>query len=101
MTTRSSVERPLAHNLRQTLPLPGKPSIAVLAFTNMSSDPDQEFFSDGIASDLITELSRTRWLFVIARNSSFSYKGRAIDIRQIARELGVRYSPGRQRAAEW
>ena len=71
--------------------LPYKPSIAVLAFTNMSSDPDQEFFSDGIASDLITELSHTRWLFVIARNSSFSYKGRAIDIRQIARELGVRY----------
>ena len=71
--------------------LPQKPSIAVLAFTNMSSDPDQEFFSDGIASDLITELSHTRWLFVIARNSSFSYKSRAIDIRQIARELGVRY----------
>ena len=71
--------------------LSGKPSIAVLAFTNMSDDRDQEFFSDGIADDIITELSRSRSLFVIARNSSFTYKGRAVDIKQVARELGVRY----------
>ena len=60
---------------RRALPLPGKPSIAVLAFTNMSGDPEQEYFSDGIADDIITELSRSRSLFVIARNSSFAYKG--------------------------
>ena len=75
----------------EALPHPDKPSIAVLAFDNMSGDPDQEFFSDGVADDIITELSRSRSLFVIARNSSFSYKGRPIDVRQIARELGVRY----------
>jgi adenylate cyclase len=69
----------------------GKPSIAVLSFTNMSADPEQEYFSDGVADDIITELSRIRSFFVIARNSSFTYKGRAIDIRQVARELGVRY----------
>ena len=69
----------------------GKPSIAVLAFTNMSDDRDQEFFSDGIADDIITELSRSRSLFVIARNSSFTYKGRAVDVKQVARELDVRY----------
>jgi TolB-like protein len=63
----------------------------VLAFTNMSGDPEQEYFSDGIADDIITELSRSRSLFVIARNSSFTYKGRAVDVKQIARELGVRY----------
>ena len=73
------------------LTLPGKPSIAVLAFTNMSGDPDQEYFSDGVAEDIITELSRSRSLFVIARNSSFTYKGRAVDVKQVARELGVRY----------
>jgi adenylate cyclase len=73
------------------LALPGKPSIAVLAFTNMSGDLDQEYFSDGVAEDIITELSRSRSLFVIARNSSFTYKGRAVDVRQVARELGVRY----------
>ena len=72
-------------------PLPDRPSIAVLAFTNMSGDPEQEYFSDGIADDIITELSRIRWLFVIARNSSFSYKGNTVDVRQIGRELGVRY----------
>src|SRR5262249_50240028 len=70
---------------RPTLPLPDKPSIAVLAFINMSGDPEQEYFCDGIADDIITELSRIRWLFVIARNSSFTYKGRAIDIRHVAR----------------
>ena len=73
------------------LALPDKPSIAVLAFDNMSGDPEQEFFADGIAEDVITALSRFRSLFVIARNSSFTYKGRAVDIAQVARELGVRY----------
>ncbi|MFH5923028.1 tetratricopeptide repeat protein [Roseomonas xinghualingensis] len=70
---------------------PNRPSIAVLPFTNMSADPGQDFFADGITEDLITELSRLRWLFVIARNSSFTYKGRAVDVRQVAGELGVRY----------
>ena len=63
----------------------------MLAFTNMSGDVEQEYFSDGIADDIITELSRSRSLFVIARNSSFTYKGRAIDVKQVAHELGVRY----------
>jgi adenylate cyclase len=72
-------------------PLPDKPSIAVLAFTNMSGDPDQEYFSDGIADDIITKLSRSHWLFVISRNSSFTYKGRSVDVKLAARELGVRY----------
>lgn len=73
------------------LPRAGKPSIAVLPFTNMSGDPDQEYFSDGITEDIITELSRFRLLFVIARNSSFAYKGRAADVREIGRDLGARY----------
>jgi adenylate cyclase len=71
--------------------LPDKPSIAVLAFTNMSGDPSQEYFSDGITEDIITELSRFSELFVIARNSTFTYKGRPVDVRQVGRELGVRY----------
>jgi len=71
--------------------LPDQPSIAVLAFTNMSGDPAQEYFSDGVAEDIITQLSRSRALFVIARGSSFTYKGRAVDVKQIGRELGVRY----------
>jgi adenylate cyclase len=75
----------------EALPLPDKPSIAVLAFTNMSGDAEQEYFSDGIADDIITELSRSHSLFVIARNSSFTYRGRSVDVRQVARELGVRY----------
>ena len=73
------------------LPLPDKPSIAVLAFQNMSGDPEQEYFADGIAEDIITALSKSRWLFVIARNSSFTYKGRSVDVKLIGRELGVRY----------
>jgi len=73
------------------LPLPDKPSIAVLPFTNMSADPEQEFFADGIAEDVITALSRYPSLFVIARNSCFTYKGRAVDLKQVGRELGVRY----------
>jgi adenylate cyclase len=75
----------------QALALPDKPSIAVLAFQNMSGDAEQEYFADGIAEDIITALSKSRWLFVIARNSSFTYKGHAVDIKQIGRELGVRY----------
>ena len=71
--------------------LPDKPSIAVLPFTNMSGDPEQEYFADGMVEDIITGLSRIRWLFVIARNSSFAYKGRAADVKQVGRELGVRY----------
>src|SRR5262249_11517890 len=69
----------------------GQPSAAILPFTNMSSDPEQEFFADGIAEDIITALSRYPSLFVIARNSSFTYKGRAVDVKQVGRELGVRY----------
>src|SRR5258707_14015786 len=75
----------------QALALPDKPSIAVLAFTNMSADPEQEFFADGISEDIITALSRYPSLFVIARNSSFSFKGRGVDVKQVGRELGVRY----------
>ncbi len=75
----------------ETLALPDKPSIAVLPFDNMSGDPEQEYFADGIAEDVITALSRFRSLFVIARNSSFTYKGSAVDITQVARDLGVRY----------
>jgi adenylate cyclase len=73
------------------LSLPDKPSIAVLPFENMSGDPEQEYFADGVVEDLITALSRIRSFFVIARNSSFTYKGKAVDIRQVGRELGVRY----------
>jgi adenylate cyclase len=73
------------------LALPDKPSLAVLPFTNMSGDPEQEFVSDGIAEDVITALSRHPSLFVIARNSTFTYKGRAVDVKQVGRELGVRY----------
>jgi len=73
------------------LPLPDKPSIAVLPFQNMSGDPEQEYFADGMVEDIITALSRFKWLFVIARNSTFTYKGRSVDIRQVGRELGVRY----------
>ena len=73
------------------LPLPDKPSIAVLPFANMSGDSEQEYFADGMVEEIITALSRIRWLFVIARNSTFTYKDRAIDVKQIGRELGVRY----------
>jgi adenylate cyclase len=75
----------------ETLPLPDKPSVAVLPLANMSSDPEQEYFADGIAEDIITALSRYPSLFVIARNSTFTYKGRAVDVKQVGRELGVRY----------
>jgi len=73
------------------LPLPDKPSIAVLPFTNLSGDPEQEYFADGMVEEIITALSRIRWLFVIARNSSFTYKGQAVDVTRVGRELGVRH----------
>jgi adenylate cyclase len=76
---------------RSGLALPDKPSIAVLPFANMSGDPEQEYFADGMVEEIITALSRIRWLFVIARNSSFTYKGQAVDVKQVGRELGVRY----------
>jgi len=77
--------------LRNHLADPDKPSIAVLPFTNMSGDPDQEYFADGMVEEIITALTRIRWLFVIARDSSFAYKGQPVKLRQISRELGVRY----------
>jgi len=77
--------------LHLPLPPPDRPAIAVLPFVNMSGDPEQEYFSDGISEDLITALSRLRWFFVIARNSSFAYKGKAVNIRKLAEELGVGY----------
>ena len=76
---------------RTAPPLPDKPSIAVLPFQNLSGDPEQEYFADGMVEEIITALSRMRWLFVIARNSSFTYRGRAVDVKQVGRELGVRY----------
>jgi TolB-like protein/class 3 adenylate cyclase len=86
-----AVPSPLVARPSTPLPLPDKPSIAVLPFQNMSGDPEQEFFTDGIVEDVITELSRFRELFVIARNSSFAYKGKSVDIKEVGRELGVRY----------
>jgi adenylate cyclase len=91
-TTPKSSEWSLMHNAREALQLPDKPSIAILAFTNMSGDPAQEYFSDGVADDMITEWSRDRALFVIARNSSFTYRDRSIDVKQIGRELGCAMS---------
>jgi TolB-like protein/Tfp pilus assembly protein PilF len=87
------VARPAGQASPQTpeLPLPDRPAIAVLPFTNMSDEAEQDYFSDGISEDLITALSKLRWFFVIARNSSFTYKGRAVHISEVARELGVRY----------
>jgi adenylate cyclase len=81
----------VASKERMTLPLPDKPSIAVLPFANMSGDPEQEYFSDGITEDVITALSRFRWFFVIARNSTFTYKGKTVDVKTVAQDLGVRY----------
>src|SRR5262245_43750103 len=81
----------IATDASEPLPLPDRPSIAVLPFQNMSGDPEQEYFADGMVDDIITALSRFKSLFVIARNSSFYYKGKSIDIRQVGRDLGVRY----------
>jgi TolB-like protein/class 3 adenylate cyclase/tetratricopeptide (TPR) repeat protein len=89
--TATSPPSPTLTLLSQAPPLPDKPSIAVLPFANMSGDPEQEYFADGMVEEIITALSRTRWLFVIARNSSFTYKGQPTDVRQVGRELGVRY----------
>jgi adenylate cyclase len=83
--------RPATPQVGTGPPLPDKPSIAVLPFANMSGDPEQEYFADGMVEEIITALSRIRWLFVIARNSSFTYKGNAVDVKQVGRELGVRY----------
>jgi adenylate cyclase len=77
--------------ITRALALPDKPSIAVLPFQNMGGDPDQEHFADGMVEEIITALSKVRWFFVIARNSTFTYKGRAVDVKQVGRELGVRY----------
>ena len=84
---------PMSATAQETpaLTLPDKPSIAVLPFANMSGNPEQEYFADGMVEEIITALSRIRWLFVIARNSSFTYKGQAVDVKQVGRELGVRY----------
>jgi len=81
----------LASEQKPVLSLPNQPSIAVLPFMNMSGDPEQEYFADGMVEDITVALSRVRWLFVIARNSSFTYKGKAVDVKQVGRELGVRY----------
>src|SRR5215471_12015329 len=93
--------RSAAHSVEETakspaeaskaLPLPDKPSIAVLPFENMSGDPEQEYFADGMVEEIITALSRFKWLFVIARNSSFTFKGKAVDVKEVGRRLGVRY----------
>jgi TolB-like protein/class 3 adenylate cyclase len=87
----SSRSTTIFRSLEPALALPDKPSIAVLPFQNMSGDPEQEYFADGVVEDIITALSRSKSLFVIARNSSFTYKGKAVDIKQVGRELGVRY----------
>ena len=83
--------QPQPSSLASALPLPDKPSIAVLPFVNMSGDPQQEYFSDGITEDLITDLSKLSGLFVIARNSAFTYKGKAVKVQEVSKELGVRY----------
>jgi TolB-like protein len=87
---RVQVAEPAAQSVA-ALPLPDKPSLAVLPFQNMSGDPEQEYFADGIVEDITTAIARLSWLFVIARNSSFTYKGKAVDLKQVGRELGVRY----------
>jgi adenylate cyclase len=81
----------LSDRLSAAPPLPDKPSVAVLPFENMSGDPEQEYFADGMVEEIITALSRFKWLFVIARNSSFTFKGKAVDIKEVGRRLGVRY----------
>jgi TolB-like protein/class 3 adenylate cyclase len=88
---RETVAKSPSASVTSAPPLPDKPSIAVLPFANMSGDPEQEYFADGMVEEIITALSRIRWLFVIARNSTFTYKGQAIDVKQVGRELGIRY----------
>src|SRR4249919_3384634 len=89
--TSGSLPDEIHEQSRPALPLPDRPAIAVLPFTNMTGDPGQEYFSDGISEDIITALSKLRWFFVIARNSSFIYKGKSVHLKQVADELGVRY----------
>ena len=86
-----SPEKPESRSSQEALPLPDEPSIAILPFTNMSGDPEQEYFSDGITEDIITSLSKIKNLLVIARNSTFTYKGKSVDVSQVSREQGVRY----------
>jgi adenylate cyclase len=88
---RAGAHGALIDRLSAAPPLPDKPSIAVLPFENMSGDPEQEYFADGMVEEIITALSRSKWLFVIARNSSFTFKGKAVDIKEVGRRLGVRY----------
>ena len=90
-TATTAVISVMSSDNSKSLPLPDKPSIAVLPFENMSGDPEQEYFADGMVEDIITALSRFKWLFVIARNSSFTFKGKAVDIKEVGRRLGVRY----------
>ena len=87
----TSRTQPLTPSTQPALPLPNKPSIIVLPFTNMSNDPEQEYFSDGITEDITSDLSRISSLFVIARTSAFTYKGKAAKVQDISREMGVRY----------
>jgi TolB-like protein/class 3 adenylate cyclase len=91
VTAKGALAVAVSADVSMTLTLPDKPSIAILPFTNLSSDPEQEYFADGMVDDIITALSHFKALFVIARNSSFTYKGRAVDVKQVGRELGVRY----------
>src|SRR5215471_14089563 len=86
---RDATTRSASVPVSPALPLPNKPSIAVLPFQNMTGDPEQDYFVDGVVEEITTAISRLPWLFVIARNSSFTYKGRAVDVKQVARELGV------------
>jgi adenylate cyclase len=88
---RAKAHSPLSEGLSAAPPLPDKPSIAVLPFENLSGDPEQEYFADEMVEQIITALSRFKWLFVIARNSSFTFRGRAVDIKEVGRRLGVRY----------
>src|SRR5262249_33280889 len=88
---RAGAHGPLSERLSAAPALPDKPSIAVLPFQNMSGDPEQEYFADGMVEEITTALSRFKWLFVIARNSSFTFKGQAVDIKEVGRKLGVRY----------
>jgi adenylate cyclase len=88
---RAGAHSPLSERLSAAPPLPDKPSIAVLPFENMSGDPEQEYFADGMVEEVTTALSRFKWLFVIARNSSFTFKGKAVDVKEVGRRLGVRY----------
>src|SRR5215469_16441721 len=91
-TVTAAAEPPrTAESDRASSPLPDKPSIAVLPFANMSGDPEREYFADGMVEEIITALSRIRWLFVTARNSSFAYKGQNVDLKRVGQELGVRY----------